>query len=116
MTQSNLERAVAYYTAMGQKDVDAAGQYLHPDVDFIAPLAKLKGKDHVVMAARGFVAFFTSLTIRAQFEKGDEVMLVYDLALPIPVGVLSAAALFTFKDGLITRLELFYDARMIAPA
>jgi hypothetical protein len=38
-------------------------------------------------------------------------MLTYDMDFIAPVGVCRAAALMTFKDGLIIRNEIFFDAR-----
>jgi hypothetical protein len=38
-------------------------------------------------------------------------MVVYDLDCPEPVGPFSSSALMTFENGLITKIELFYDAR-----
>lgn len=100
-----------YYAAMSQKQVDQIEKYLHSDVQFIAPLAKLQGKEAVLEATRRFVSFFNSLHVRATFGSENEAMAVYDLDCPAPVGAMSSSVLMTFKDNLITKIELFYDAR-----
>jgi hypothetical protein len=110
-TDSNVNIAEAYYNAMGDKNIEAAGDHLHPDVRFIAPFGNLTGKQAVLSAAKNFVANFNALTIRSKFGSPHQVMLAYDLDCPAPVGIVRTAALMTFKDDLIARIELFYDAR-----
>jgi hypothetical protein len=41
-------------------------------------------------------------------------MLTYDMDFGEPIGVCRTAALLTFRDGLIARNELFFDARPFA--
>jgi hypothetical protein len=111
MNQSNMAIAKAFYTAMGEKKILELEKYLHPQIQFNAPLAKLKGKEAYLEAAKNFAAFFKMLTIRATFGEGDQAMVVYDLDFPAPIGSSSAAALMSLSAGLITKIELFYDAR-----
>jgi ketosteroid isomerase-like protein len=111
MNQNNVAIAEAYYNAMSNKNMAEVERYLHPDVHFLAPLAKLTGKEAVLEAAQGFSHFFNSLTIRAKFGEADQAMVVYEVDCPVPVGLIRTAALMTFKEGLIARIELFYDAR-----
>ena len=101
----------AYYTAMGQKDIASMGKYLDPDVEFIGPLARLVGKEAVLEATRKFSEFFKSIAVRAKFGTEDQAMIVYALDFPPPIGLFSSSALMTFQDGLIKKIELFYDAR-----
>ena len=110
MTQNNLAIAETFYTAMSEKNVGIMEKYVHPDVQFSAPLAKLQGKDAYLEALKGFIAFFKTLTVRAKFAGGDQAMVVYDLDCPAPVGKFPSAALMTIEKGLITNIELFYDA------
>ena len=49
--------------------------------------------------------------MHAKFGSEDQAMLTYDMDFAEPIGVCRAAALMTFKDGLIARSELFFDAR-----
>lgn len=111
MTARNSVYAKAYYQAMGEKKLSEVEKYLHPDVLFIGPFAEMTGKKAVLEAISGFQAFFTSLTIRTTFDSGDQVALVYDVDFPAPIGIVRSVALMNFKDGLITRIELFFDAR-----
>lgn len=111
MSKNNLTIATVYYTAMSEKNIGALEKHLHPDVQFSAPLAKVKGKEAVLESTKGFANFFKSLKIRAKLGTGDQAMIVYDLECPEPVGNVTSASLMTFQDGLITKIELFYDAR-----
>jgi hypothetical protein len=38
-------------------------------------------------------------------------MVAYDVDFGEPIGICRSAVMMTFNDGLITRIELFYDAR-----
>lgn len=111
MSEKNIAMAVAYYQAMGNKDLATITKCLHPNVQLISPLAVVTGKDAVLNSVKNFMAVFNKLTIRAHFGQGDQAMLAYDLDCPAPFGVIRGAVLLTFKDDLIIQYELFYDAR-----
>lgn len=87
------------------------GLTIHPEIEFVGPLASLKGKQAVVEAAEQFIPFFDSITIRTCLSNGQNEMIAYAVNCPMPIGKFSAAALMDIEDGLIKRLELFYDAR-----
>ena len=103
--------AEAFYMAMSEKNIEALAPHLHPDVHYVAPLADTKGKEAYLEAQTRFSGFFETLTIRASFGSEDQGMVVYDVACPPPVGMIHAATLMTFEQDLISRIELFYDAR-----
>ncbi|MBS0604271.1 MAG: nuclear transport factor 2 family protein [Verrucomicrobia bacterium] len=103
--------AVAYYTALGEKNIEAVKEYLHPDIQFSDPQEKVLGREAVLKAAKGFTAIFNSLTIRAKFGSEDQAMIVYDVEIPAFSKKLLAASLLSFQDGLISKIELFYDTR-----
>jgi len=105
-----MTRAHAYYTRVGQKDVEGIKQYLHPDVEFSSPLSSCQGKDAVVKATTGFMNTFKSLSIRAQFGAEDQAVIVYDVDIPGVSKDFPGVSLMTFRDGLIARIELFFDA------
>jgi len=108
---STAEIIAEYYKAMGQRDFDKLGNFLHADVQFIGPLAKLQGKEAVIEATKRFSSVFKTLKVRAKFGSNHQAMAVYDLDCPEPIGIFSSSALMTFENGLITKIELFYDAR-----
>jgi len=110
MTEKNLASAVAYYKAMAGKDLPGMARHLHPDVRLVTPMEELTGKDAVIEAAQRLLNFIQSIKVHAKFGSEDQAMLTYDMDFAEPIGVCRAAAFITFKDGLIVRNELFFDA------
>ncbi len=102
-------KAVAYYTALGEKNIEAVKDYLHPDIQFSDPQEKVIGKEAVLKAAKGFTTIFKALTIRAKFGSKDQAMIVYDVEIPSLAKNLQAASLLSFREGLISKIELFYN-------
>lgn len=99
-----------YYKMVGSKNREGVEKFLHPDVHFIGPMATLHGKDAVMQATGNFMRSFTSLTIRAKFGSVDQAMIVYDIDIPGIATNFPGASLLTFRDGLIVKIELFYDS------
>lgn len=111
MTDKNLAHAIAYYQAMNNKKIEEMAQYLAPEVQLISPLSELSGKEAVLEAAQRLLQVFNRINIRAQFSSGDQVMLAMDMNCPASIGTIRTAVLQTFKNNLITRIELFLDPR-----
>jgi hypothetical protein len=102
---------VAYYTALGEKNIEAVKECLHPDVQFSDPQEKVIGREAVLKAAEGFMRIFKTLTIRTPFGGDHQAMIVYEVEIPGFPKKLKAASLLSFQDGLISRIELFYDTK-----
>jgi hypothetical protein len=109
MSKNNAAIAEAYYTAVGERNVGGIEKYLHPDVQFIGPLAKVRGREAFLEVMKNFVDFLKTLKIRATFGSEDQAIVVYDV--DSPVGNSAAASLMTFEEGLIIKIEVIYDAR-----
>jgi hypothetical protein len=109
--ETNLATADAYYRALNAKDLSAATAHFHPEIQFISPMAELAGKVSATEAVRRLLSLLKSVQVRTKFASADQVMSVYDMEFPAPLGICRTAALKTFKDGLIARMELFFDAR-----
>jgi hypothetical protein len=107
----NLTIAETYYNEMLKKNFDEMEQCLHSDVHFISPLAEMHGKDAVVTAAKNFGGILQDIQIRSRFSSGNQIMFAYDMVVPAPIGKFRAAVLMGFTDQLISKIELFYDAR-----
>jgi hypothetical protein len=110
MIEKNETSAVAYYEAMTDKDLPGMARHLHPAVRLATPMEELTGKEAVLEAAKRLLNLIESIKVRAKFGSEDQAMLSYDMVFAEPIGVCRAAALMTFKDGLIVRNEVFYDA------
>lgn len=115
MNQTNASRAKTFYTEMAKKNIDALELYVHPDIELITPLAKHQGKEAYLAALKNFMAFFNSLTIRTQVSEGNQALVIYEVDFPAPMGKVSTASLMTFQDGLISKVELFFDASPFQP-
>ena len=109
MATANVMKAEEYYKLVGEKNIEGFKKYLDPDVEFKGPLAALNGREAVITATSNFTNACQSLTIRAKFGEGDQAMLVYDVDIPGISKSFPGASLLTFRDGLIVRIELFYD-------
>lgn len=110
METNNIARANAYYTLVGERDVEGIKKYLHPDVEFYSPLSSCKGKEAVIKATTGFMNSFKSLAIRAKFGADDQAIIIYDVDIPGIAKDFPGASLLSFQDGLIIKIELFFDA------
>lgn len=111
MTQTNIKVVEAYYKAMNNKDRAGMAQYVHPDVHFLGPLAELTGRDIVLEGVERLFPLFENIVIRAKVGSDTQVMFAYDLNCEDPIGTLRVAALMILEEALITRIELFFDAR-----
>ncbi len=112
--KSTISTAVAYYTALGEKNLEEVEKYLHPDIQFTDPQEKVIGKESVLKAAQGFTSIFKTLTIHAKFGSEDQAMIVYDVEIPAFAKKLRAASLLSFKEGLNSKIDLIYDPRCFA--
>jgi SnoaL-like domain len=113
MNTSNVALAEEYYTLFGEKNAEGIKKYLHADVELHGPLGTAKGKEAVFETTSNFINVIKSLKIRAKFGAGDQVMIVHDSDIPGIVDSFPGAVLLNFHDGLIIRIELFYDGGSI---
>lgn len=104
---------VAYYTALGEKNIDKLKEYLHPNIQFTDPQETVSGREAVLQAAKGFSGIFKSLAIRAKFGSENQAMFAYEVEIPGISKKLQAASLLSFEDGLISKIELFYDSKRL---
>lgn len=111
-TDANLITAENYYNAITGKDFDKMESYLHEKIHFISPLAEMCWKDAVVLAAKNLSLILQDINIRSKFATGNQIMFAYDFIFPAPIGMLRAAVLMDFTEGLISKIELFYDSKL----
>jgi hypothetical protein len=115
-SDKNLKTAEAYLAAWQKKDLAGIGEHLHADVHFKGPMSETTGKDAFLAAAQRIFPPLQSLTVRHTFASGGAVAAIYDFNCAAPIGVCRTAELITFQDGLISGVELFFDARPFVPA
>jgi ketosteroid isomerase-like protein len=111
MINNNMALAKAFYTAMGEKGITYIGEHVHPKIEFVSPLGNALGKEAYLKSVEHFLTLLQSLKIRTICGADEHVVLVYDVHFPGQLGTVPTASLMSFRDGLITRIELFYDAR-----
>jgi len=108
---NNLKTGIAYYSAMNDRDFETMSTYLHPQVICISPLDTIQTKEVVVGAAQNFANFFKTIAIKEEFTSENKVVLLLETACPEPVGCFRSTSVLSFEEGLISKLELFYDPR-----
>ncbi len=106
--------AQSYYTGMASNNMHMVAGSLHPEVQIKTPLFQLAGKDAVLNSVKNLAGILEGVTVHALIGSDNQAMIAYDLEFPAPIGKAPAAALMTFKDGLIENIQLFYDARPFA--
>jgi hypothetical protein len=111
MADELLGIADNYIKAWNRKDADGIAQLLSPDVHFVGAMAETDGRDLYVEAVRRMFPILKGIEVRSKFASGSEVMLAYDFNCSEPIGKCRTAELLTFRNGLITRSEIFFDAR-----
>ncbi|MAZ78280.1 MAG: hypothetical protein CMF39_06335 [Legionellaceae bacterium] len=113
MSEKNLSVVLEYYDAISKKQLERAAEKLADNVQIISPLATKNGKRDVLAALKGFSSVVENIKITDQFASGDKVMLAYEMLFPKPIGILRAAGLINLENGLIKRIELFYDGQVV---
>lgn len=111
MADELLEIADNYIKAWNRKDAEAIAKYLTADVHFLGPMAETNGKEVFLGAVRRMFPLLKAIEVRSKFVDGNEVMLAYDFNCSEPIGKCRTAELLTFRSGLISRSEIFFDAR-----
>jgi SnoaL-like protein len=109
--ETTVNLALAYYQAVGNKNAGAVAEFLHPDVRLIGPLGEHAGKEAVLKAVTNFATLLKRLRVCASFGSSDQAMVNYEVDFGEPFGICRSAALITFQENQIARLELFFDAR-----
>jgi hypothetical protein len=111
MKKTNVDIAEAYYTAWGAKKVADMAKFLHQDVRLVGPVGEeIVGKPAILEGLKQGASRFNTLKIRTKFGSQDQVMLALDLDFP-PKGILRTVSLLTLSEGLIVKIELFFDTR-----
>lgn len=113
MSDSNLSIVLSYYDAINHNDPNLAAKKLADDVKIISPLATKTGKVDVIEALKNICSIVERVTIRSKFSSEDHVMLALDMRFPKPIGILRVASLLKLEQGLIARIEMFYDSQVI---
>ena len=107
----NAALAEKYYKALNNKNLSEVAPMLHPEIQFVSPMAELCGQASALEAMKRFSSLARSITIRTKFGSESQAMVAYEVDFGDPIGICRSATLMSFRDGLISRIETFYDAR-----
>jgi uncharacterized protein YndB with AHSA1/START domain len=110
-----LEVARRYHRAWTLRNFQGAGRFLAPDLETELPLNEYAGRDDFLGALAGFGEMVERAELLAEFENGDEALLLYDLEVA-GVGRLRIAELFTVANGQITRIRMVNDTAELRKA
>ena len=111
MREEAARIAEAYLQAWQRKDEAGIATFVHPQVEFVGPIAQTKGRDAFLAGAQRMFPLLKEIKIHTMFFSGDQVLFTYDFICVEPVGICRTAELITIKDGQIGRVELFFDPR-----
>lgn len=110
-----LEVARRYHRAWTSRNVDAARGLLDPEVETDLPLNDYASREDFAAALAGFGALVNGVELLAEFENGDDALLLYDLEVD-GVGSLRIAEQFTVVEGRITRIRMVNDTAALRKA
>jgi SnoaL-like domain len=111
MKNDPLVSGEAYLKARAKRDLEEIAKYVHPEVHFIGPMTEIAGVEKVLQSTQRIYGLLKTLQVRSRFASGDQVIFTYDFVCADPIGVCRTAELLTFKDGLIIKIEVFFDPR-----
>jgi hypothetical protein len=97
------------------RNFQVAGRFLALDLETDLPLNEYAGREDFLTALSGFGAVVSQVELLAEFENGDEALLLYDLEVD-GVGPLRIAEHFTVADGQITRIRMVNDTAELRKA
>ena len=101
--------ALSYLEAMGQKDFDAFGALLAPDVVFRGPATTLEGARDVLAAYRRLSAMLLRNEPKKVFVDGDEACVIYDFVTDTTVGAVPTVEWLKLENGKVRSIFLLTD-------
>ena len=104
-----------YYQALQNKDIDAVGRLIHDDVVLSGPMMDdLHGREAFLEGCKQWFSMLIKIVSHEQFAAGDQAVFIKEVHYPEPIGMVRTADMMTFRDGLLIKAELFYDASPMA--
>jgi hypothetical protein len=114
-TRETLEVVRRYHQAWTSKNFDDATRYLASNLETEVPLNSYDTTEEFVQALVGFGQLVETVDLLAEFSRGDEAMLLYDMVVE-PIGTIRIAEHFTVADGRITRIRHVHDTAALREA
>ena len=105
----------AYHDAWTSKNFEQAAMHLAPDLETDVPINTYATAEEFVEALSWFGQLVLSVDLLAEFARGDQAMLLYDVVTD-PFGRLRVAEHFTVAGGRITRIRHVHDTAALRAA
>ncbi len=114
---SNDPKAIAdkFFKAWTTGDFDTARFLLHDDVSFRGPIDAFNNADAYIGALRGLSQIVKAAEEQKVFVDGNDVCVIYDLVTATPAGTAPTAEWYHLRNGKISSVRVFFDARPFAP-
>jgi len=114
MAQTNAKEIVDRYNkALGARDFAAARALLADDLRFEGPIDRFERADDYVAAIKGLFGMVKGVEHQVSIGEGDQVAVFY--VLDTPMARAPVAEWYTVRDGKITSLHTYFDARPFSP-
>ena len=107
----NIKLAEQHYKNMVDHNFDAMEEYIDNEIELFGPFGKTTGKVDVIAGAKMFASVVSDIKIFEKFSADNKVMLAYEAIFNNNLGSARAAALITFNNDKIVKIELFYDPK-----
>ena len=107
--------AQAYYRGWTSRRFDDAIRFLADGLEVEVPINEYPTRESFAAALAAFGAMVERVDLLAQFARGDEAMLLYDLQVA-GIGAMRVAEHFTVRGGKITRLRQIHDTAAVRAA
>jgi hypothetical protein len=109
------EVALAFESALGQKDYDAARRLLADDVSFRGPIDTFDRADAYIGALQRLGTMVERIDVLKAFEDGDDVAIFCELHMRAPLPTAFVAEWYGVRNGKIQSVRVAFDARPFAP-
>ena len=101
-----------YNRALGARDFTAARALMADNLRFEGPIDRFDRADDYLKAIKGLFGMVKGIEHQATIGEGEDVAVFY--LLDTPVAKAPVAEWYTVRDGKITRLRAYFDARPFA--
>ncbi len=116
MTTADSRSVVAsFFKAWTTGDFDTARSLLHDDVSFSGPIDSFSDADSYLGALRGLSQIVQAAHQQKVFADDNDVCVIYDLVTATPAGTAPTAEWYRLRDGKISAVRVYFDARPFAP-
>ncbi len=97
--------------AWSSEDFDTARGLFANDITFVGPMGQTEQVDAYIEGVRGLKQIVSGTAQRLVFGEGENVCIIYDLVTTTPAGSIPCAGWYRVRDGKITSVCAFFDAR-----